>query len=343
MKKIVCGLFLIVLTSSAYAVKVKSIYEAEVAVQSQDESFREPALRQAFAQALTKVSGSSTVLENPNIRKALSQAKNNVQEFSYQPSGLVDQPYLLKVRFEPATLKKIIREAKAPLWDEDRPLILVLIAIDDGKHPAELLDASSAHPFLSLLKQSAYQRGLPLLLPLMDMNDLSQISLLEVQELNAAALQKTVDRYHCDGLLVGTISPKAQGYQSHWRLLLGKEQADWVVEAEAPQPLMSTLFNKMTSILSGRYAAVLTDSSPSDFSLTVKGVSEHDDFENLLRFLKHISLIKDLQIENIEGDAVVFHLAVQGSQQAFKQDASVGQHLQLESEGSNQITYLWVR
>jgi hypothetical protein len=106
---------------------------------------------------------------------------------------------------------------------------------------------------------------------------------------------------------------------------------------------MEGLMDKIISQLGGRYAAVLSDNLTASFNVVVKGVVQKDDFDDLMHFVKRMSLIKELEIENIRGDEVILHLAVQGTQKAFMQDASVGLHLQLQEEKENELTYLWVR
>lgn len=332
------------LVSTAHAVKMESIYGAEVPVASQNEQLRAKAMQQAFADTLIKASGSSTVLQNPVIKAALPQAKNNAEEFGYVPSNVLSAPFLLKVKFDAEAVKELLRQAKAPLWGENRPLILVWLVIEKADHTVDLVDNSSTNDFVVLLKKRADQRGLPLLLPVMDMTDLNQLSVADVRAMLVPALQKVSLRYHADGLLVGNIQQNDQGViQSHWKLIVGKDQGEWRFTNSVAKPGIEELIDKIAVMLGGQQTAVLSDQSIATFTLVVKGVAQQEDLHDLMRLMKHIPLIKSLEMGNIMGDKVMMYLTIQGGRQAFMQDAAVEQHLHLELEEGNELTYLWMR
>jgi hypothetical protein len=344
MKKLIIAILVSVfLQPAAFAMKVRSIYEGQVLVSSQNEQQRNQAIQEAFIQTLNKMSGSTTMGENPTIKAALPEAKNQVEEFSYAPSGQDGRPFLLKVQFDAKALKKLLRQAKAPIWDENRPLIMVWVAVDNPGHPAEVIDNQSTQEYALLLKKEALQRGLPIMLPMMDIAELNQISAADIRAKALPLLQKATERYHTDGLLMGNIEPKDKMLTGHWKLVLGQDHWDWDLSSETASGLIALLNEKLVNTLAGRYASVQTEKVSSSFTLVVKGVDQQDDFENMMHFMKHISLIKEMEIENITGDAVIMRLDVQGAQKAFMQEASVGQHLKLQIEKENELTYLWVR
>lgn len=344
MKKLIWGILLAgLMQQAAYAIKVKSIYEAEVPVSSQSEQQRAHAIQTAFIQTLNKMSGSADILQNPTIKAALPEAKNQVEEFGYVPSGQPALPFLLKVQFDAKALKKLLRQAKAPIWDENRPLVLVWLSVDLPGHPSEVIDNQSTNEYALLLKKDALQRGLPIMLPMMDITELNQVSAADIRTKSVDLLQKAAERYHADGMLIGNIEPKDKMLTGHWKLILGQDHWDWDLSSESAAGLVGLLNDKLVSTLAGRYASVQTEKVSSSFTLIVKGVDQQDDFENMMHFIKHISLIKEMEVENIKGDEVILHLAVQGAQKAFMQDASVGQHFKLQIEKENELTYLWVR
>lgn len=343
MKKIVFGVFLIIsFMPSAYAVKMNAIYQAEVLVASQAEKTREQGVQQAFAQVLTKVSGNPRILQNPSIQVALSQAKNNIQEFEYLPSGDRAAPFLLKVQFDPTAVKELLQKAQVPLWDENRPLILVWLAIADQKQRTELIADSSTNHFVDLLKKRAYQRGIPLLLPSLDMTDLNQVSVTDVVQMARLPLAKASQRYHVDGLLLGHLRYQNKLIKSDWQLILGQDQWQWQLESGLAAVMVEEVIDKMSNILSARYTAVSSDKALSAFTMVVTEVAQQEDLQKLMHFMKRLSLITALDIDSIQGNEVVMHLSVQGSRQLFIQEAAVEQHLHLESETDAQLTYRWV-
>ncbi|HSW71208.1 MAG TPA: DUF2066 domain-containing protein, partial [Gammaproteobacteria bacterium] len=174
MKKVIGALLMLALVwvLPAQAVKTKSIYEAEVPVSSQDAKLRDQAIQQAFVQTLMKMSGSNQILQNPSIRAVLANAGNEVDEFSYLPSQENGLPYILKVRFDAKAMKKILTEAKEPVWGENRSLILLWLTMETPGHAPEILDNQSNQEFAQFIKKEALKRGLPAMLPMMDISEL---------------------------------------------------------------------------------------------------------------------------------------------------------------------------
>ncbi len=343
MKNVVWVMVLALWVHAASAMKMESIYEAEVPVSSQDEQQRNQAIEQAFIQTLNKISGTADLLQNAAIKAAMPSSQKLVEEFSYLPSGLQATPFFLKVKFDPKSMRKLLRQAKEPIWDKNRPLVLVWLLVELPDHPPEIVDNQSNNEYGLLLKKQALQRGIPLLLPMMDLNELNEVSITDLRSRSLTVLQKASARYNSDGLLIGSIERQDKKLIGHFRLSVGQEQGDWELSGDTAPLLIEALSNKLATTLASRYASVQTEEISSSFLLVVKGISEQEDFENLLRFMKHISLIRQMEVENVLGDEVSFRLEVQGAQQAFMQEASVGQHLKLQMEKENELTYLWMR
>ena len=328
---------------AAYAIKVKSIYQAEVPVRSQDAQLREQAIQQAFIQTLNKMSGRTDMEHNATVKAALPEATNDVEEFGYVPSGIVGQPYLLQVQFDPKAMKELLQDAQAPIWDENRPLILVWLTVEGVGQGPDVIDNQSTHQFALLLKKEASQRGLPLLLPMMDLSEINAVSAADIRSKTVAPLQKAATRYNSDGILIGSVITKDKIVSGQWKLVLGANQWDWTLSSDSPAGLVSMLNDKLVKTLSERYAAVQTEDDITSLTLTVKGVAQQEDFENMLRFIRHISLIKQMEIEKVSGDLVVIDVDIEGAQSAFMQEVSVGQHMHLQLENDDELTYVWTR
>jgi len=342
MKKIFWLVILGVLAQTAFAIKLKTLNSAQVPVTAQSDQQKNQAVQQAFVQVLSKMSGSVDILKNPDIKAALPNAQKWVEEYGYVPSGLAATPYFLNVQFDTQAVRKLLRQAGIPIWDANRPLILVWMTVTAKGQLAEVADNHTNNEWVQLLKQAADQRGIPILLPIMDITELNQVSVDEVRAANLGdTLRKASQRYHSDGVLIGSIEQNGPLLQGHWKLIVGDDQWDWNFNGNSAAALIDQLANKMVNTLGERYAAVQTEKASSDLILIIKGIAQHEDFEHVMHFLKHITLIKAMEIENINGDSLILHVNVQGAQTAFMQEASVGQHLKLQLENGQELTYAW--
>lgn len=114
---------------NAFAVTVTDLYRVSVAVENQGDESRKLGIQWAFQQLLIKVSGSQDVLNNPTLIEASQNAERYVQGFSYQQDGFDEQIYL-QAWFSKALVVPLIKRAQAPIWGENRPLLLNWLAIE---------------------------------------------------------------------------------------------------------------------------------------------------------------------------------------------------------------------
>ena len=96
MKKLlwVIVLFICFPFTSALAVKVSSLYQAEIAVASQADDARVQAVKDGLLQVLIKMSGDPAINANPDIKQSLQRADYYVQEFSYSAPTTASSQYL---------------------------------------------------------------------------------------------------------------------------------------------------------------------------------------------------------------------------------------------------------
>jgi hypothetical protein len=124
-------LCLCLLSFNAFAVNVSDLYRISVAVDDQSEESRNLGVQWAFQQLLIKVSGYQEVLENPTLVQASQNALRYMQGFSYHKDSVDDQIYL-QAWFSKALLIPLMRRAKAPIWGDNRPLLLNWLAIESN-------------------------------------------------------------------------------------------------------------------------------------------------------------------------------------------------------------------
>lgn len=114
---------------NASAVNVSDLYRVSVAVDNQGDASRKQGIQRAFQQLLIKVSGSQNVLTNPTLIEASGNSERYMQGFSYQQDGFDEQVYL-QAWFSKALVVPLIKRAQAPIWGENRPLLLNWLAIE---------------------------------------------------------------------------------------------------------------------------------------------------------------------------------------------------------------------
>ncbi|HVY53566.1 MAG TPA: DUF2066 domain-containing protein [Gammaproteobacteria bacterium] len=344
MKKTILFLIFLGLLNSAYAFKMASIYTSESPVVNQDNTQRDLAVQKAFSETLVKVSGTPNVLTNPTVKAALSKAQSYVQEYSYLPSPKGTAPFLLKVEFDPNAIQELLSRSGMVVWSDERPLIVAwLLSNENEKHAPELIDNTSMNELAKLLDARAKSRGLPLLLPIMDATDLSQTSIADVQSMSISPLQKASVRYQAEGILVGNIQLINKKLQSRWKLAIGTKTWEWDINGDSASSIIESLIDKIIDVINNHEEKIAATNESYLIGVTVKGIAGQDDLNSLLSYVKHLPMIKKLTIENVSNDEVLLNLVVEGAKQTFMQKIASNQHLKLQLEEENNLTYLWIK
>ncbi len=328
--------------STAWAVKMTSLYQAEVPVMTQTDADREQAIKQGLIQVLIKVSGDFAIDKNPVIKSNLKRAAYFVQEYSYQPTN--DSQYILQIRFSKsdiATLLKKVKITTAPL-NEERPLTLVWLVYSKGEQ-SEIIGNESPGNLLTIMKQRGKSYGLPLIFPMMDMTDMDKVTVLDVHKPDISLLQAAGKRYAPDALLIGRIDESDNMFRSEWQLVLGGNQWNWIISNEKIDNIIATVLSQVSQTLAKQYVEKIV--SPSSLlELEVANVKERDDLINLMDYLKKLTQVKQVELAQVSGDTVSLSVEVQGSMSNFEQNPTMNQHLILKSQDTtkNKLVYEWV-
>ncbi len=348
MKKIavLCGILYFLSANAALAVRVTTLYQGVLPVASQSAAERNQLASEALQQVLIKVSGNNNILNRPEIKDHLSAASTFMQEFSYASApNLPDRtkPYLLQLNFDPDGINKLLRDAGAPIWGQNRPLLLIWLAYETKDHPVEIIGADSPNPLSVIVKQNTDRRGVPVLFPAMDVQDLEQVSANDVVTINLPKLTAAAKRYGSDAILAGQIQQNATGYTTQWKLIMGNDQWGWTITGKTLPDIMAAMADHVADTLAGRYATVITNTVQSNFTMKITGVAEAEDFVQVMNYIKHLTPVSDVELEQISGSDMLLSVSLRGSQESFTQALSVGQKLTPVTNDNKQamLVYQW--
>jgi len=351
MHKLFCialSLSLLAVSPLALAVRVHSIYQAEIPVASQSAKDKAAAAQIGIAQVLIKVSGNSHALEdNLSLKGNLAHADDLVQQYSYSATKGPDKtlPYSLKMQFDPEVINKMLRESGTAVWGQNRPLVLVWLALETPAHPLDIVDSSTVD-IQNLLTQTSKERGLPMILPMLDVAELAQVSVTDIISKAVPNLQHVSQRYQSDGILIGHVTQTNGDYASQWQLILGTDQWSWDVSGKNLQEIFSGIVDNIADTLAGRFATVVTNTVQSQITLRVAGIKEQADLLQLMKYLQHLTPVADVQLKGVSGNQVMLDISLRGTKQAFVQAATVGKKLTPDAGASSpddSLQYKWVQ
>lgn len=222
-----------------------SLYSASVPVLSQSIDERTEAAKEGLKQVITKLTGTSSVIEsNPDIKQELQRAAYYLQSFNYQLASISASQHTLNLYFNPHDIDYLLAKESIPIWHGKRPTLLLWLTYQDAGSD-QIISDDTVDELLPQLSAYAAQRGLPLVLPLMDTQELSYISERNPKEIPLASFEALSKRYVYDALLVGYLVQADKRWQGRWTLVNKNTVLEWEETGSDANLLVANMLNEV--------------------------------------------------------------------------------------------------
>jgi hypothetical protein len=300
----------------AVAVEVATLYTAQVTLDEQEDDPRSAAYRSALEIVLLRVSGSELAADPELIDLLFPNPASYIVQF--RPGA----EETLWVSFDGEAIENALREAGQTVWDSDRPLTLVWLAVDWGEGEREIIgaddpdfgdDAARSIDRYRLLRQrvvdTAERRGLPIIFPLLDTEDLQAVSFSDIWGGFDEPLLAASGRYEVDSILVGRFRP-GSSQRNQWNYYFSGEERNWFGEPELA-------VNLLADALAAEFA--VSGSAPLEsVDLVVAGVESIRAFGSLQALLSELTIVETLAIREVAGDRIVYRVDVRGGAERLR-------------------------
>lgn len=347
MKKLWFILLMLVFVAcnKAFAVKMDSLYQAEIPIPAQTDDLKAQAITEGFLEVLIKLSGDPTITNNPVIKENLGRADYYVHELSYSPATTDSSQYHIRIQYDPDDVNRLLKRAGIAYWGATRPLILVWLVVKTPKYTQIISNEIPGSIFKSIRDQGR-KYGIPLIFPMMDMADLSQVSPDDVGNMNLSLLKEAAKRYSPDAILIGWLTQGDDGnYKSEWQLILDKQhQWRWASTSQSANSIMGSIMNQVSQTLAKQYVEKAPDAPELWVKLEVINVTEREDLNQLLKYLKQLSPVREVKLMEVSSDVVELSVRIRGSLASFMNNAILGKRLslKLQDRADNKLVYVWV-
>lgn len=345
----------LVLAGPAHAVEVSGLYDTEVAVVSTELSDRAPAIKRALSRVLVKVTGDAATASRSEVAGLLEEAQSYVQQFKYREVDGARTPFRLAVSFDDSALNGSLNRLSLPVWGRDRPATLAWIAIEEGGK-RYLVGSDQRSLARTTLEQVARQRGVPLILPLLDVADQNSIRVADVTGGFGDSIEAASQRYQPEAILVARTSAVADNFwRADWQLSGGGEQITWQTEGENINSVLSRGINGLADRLAQRLATQAVQAAPAtqlaaatvattiepavavapqnaDLVIAVAGVDSLEDYARVDAYLQNLGSIDAHWPYEFDGSSVSFRVELNGESGELERVISLGGTLSRASE-----------
>lgn len=321
-----------------------SLYTARVEVSDRSAAEQSRAMQRALQVVLLKVTGDRDTARRAASSTAFRRPGDFVQQYRYisdRKAG--SEPALwFEARFDRQAVDNGLRGEGLQLWGQERPSVLVWLAVQESGR-RYLVAGDQGEEVGEALQQAAQQRGLPLLFPLHDAQDQSQISFADVWGAFQPQIMAASARYQASSVLSGRLERRSGNYwRGSWSLEFGGKRSHWDTDGRTPSEAVGLAIDQVADRMARQLAIRASSSSEDDtsVSLIVEGVNSLADYARTLRYLQSLTAVRQVAVREIAGDRVDFSLDLQGSKQSLDRAVDVGRVLRAISEQPQRVYQL---
>lgn len=312
----ILALLLLIVSPSVWSIQVEDLYVAEVLVPEKSQNPLPRGAREGLTEVLIRISGTTAVVTSQILRTALANVDDYYYQYSFDSTdktlkvdGEEVPARLLRIHFEPSAVARLLRRGGFPVWGSNRPTTLLWIALDDGTG-RRLVAESDPGELIPALQRQARRRGLPLLYPLLDLEDDANISPAAVWGFFLDRVVEASRRYNPDSILTGRVQRRDDGtWSAHWSWHIENRWKNIDDTAPDVDTLAAHIIDRLADDLVDRYAI---GSSRGFVWLQVENVDSLEDYAGASQYLSQLMPILDSQVTEVKGDEVLFRLDTEG-------------------------------
>lgn len=338
----ICTLF-VALPSYADAFEY---FRARVAVQDQSKSQRNLAAKEGLAQVLTRVSGVVEVGTSPNLQAHMAKASSYIDQFKYEleRDQWGDKKEYLSMTFSPRVIENMLQNAGLPFWPINRPKVLVWLVEDQADSGKQLVNDGES-PVVASLQVAAIQRGVPLVFPLLDLDDQLAMSPDSLWELDEQAILDASERYSVDTVLVGRYTQTSAGqWWATWQFFHRGESHLYDLREENVEQLGLFAMAPLADYLSGLYAIKASPEGAPRLIVQIDEVYGFADYRGVMNYLASLAAVRQFSLDLLSGSSLLLSVDLTGELEQFNNAISLDEKLRGEEfQASPQAPWMAVQ
>lgn len=332
----------------AQATVVNNLYEVSLPCQSQSDAERQQLFKQGMQEVLNRISVEPELHRYPAISAALDRAVDYVDLYGYEGDHL-------SIRFNADAIRPLVQKTGQSTWGQNRPSVIVWLAIEEEQQ-RRLIGQETDPTLQAKMLEMAKKRGIPIVLPQMDLEDINAVSTSDIWGQYPSVLQQASMRYGTKAILVGRLQNKGENqWEASWQWLTDKEPFAWENTGTSVDALLADGFDRMTTQLKDNYtaknaAAVQAGASAQKTILIgISNVRSVEDYVKVENYLESLDSISSVNVQQVLGDRAIFEVQPRKNQNTQTLMQAIGLDQQLMSLGAHDpnfqevdMAYRWV-
>lgn len=316
----------------AAAVELDDLYDVRVEVDGQGDDERERGFLDGLEQVIVRASGRSDVLAEPEVEPILDDPAGYIQTYRYRsiPDGEREDAeeeddsasHYLEMSFNDERLARDLRESGVVMWGGRRPEILLWVAVEGGRD-RYIIGADDGADARAELRRHAQRRGLPLLFPLLDVEDQGRVDFIDIRARFLDAVAEASERYRAEVMLVGHVEQRAEAdWSAEWTLVADDREIRWEGTGRTRDEALGSGVGGATDRLAEMMAG--QEGEETSLYITVEAVETMSDYTRVADYLAGLVRVRSAEVDRVSADRARFRVRLQGRPQDLERTLSLG-------------------
>ncbi len=336
-QKLFCLLLLsLSLLQPATAVTVEDLYTIELPVADQTTSLRLDTFKEAFMLVIVKLSGSDDALKSPAFKRPIEGSSRYVKQFSYITRESEDQQDLsgnllyLRIDFDQRLIESLLRDNNFPIWGRERPGSLFVVSYDVNE-TIRMVAEDNTPNVVELLDAAAARQGLPVLFPLMDLEDISLVRVGDVISRHFEKIGIMATRYTPDVLVVGQIIGRSdEAWIGDWEVRFLDQIFKWQFKGSSKELVIDQVVKHLARILALEYALEDHKSLRQDLLMSVSAMPGIQSLISVRQYLQSLNVVDSVRVSSIDKDVVTYRIKLRNEVEDLQRLIEFGEVLEQE-------------
>ena len=283
---ILCGIFI----QPSYAMVINHLYEAQLPLN--DSNNEETYVRQGLHQVILKVTSNHSALSNPILQEALDNPKQFLQKYAVESGQM-------HVVFNPNEIDKLLKKADIAIWGHNRPVIMLWLAVAKNQG-CNLISSESEVALTQTIQEIAKTYGIPVLLPLLDLEDVTALTVSDVWNNESDVMLNASKRYGSETFISAQIHQNENlEWSANWTLFIGEQQWNWMNHnVELPALILEGTQEGTTRIVD-YYAVNEAELFNQTFLIEVVGIKNLKSYSSVKHYFENLEPVESVTINEI--------------------------------------------
>ncbi|MGN2672470.1 DUF2066 domain-containing protein [Aliivibrio fischeri] len=317
MLRILC-LLMCMVAGSVFAQQQNDLYHTEVQLTGSDKA-ENIAKQEGLVNVLIKVSGQTDIAQNEVIKKALTQSDRYVTQMSFVEYD--DAPRAMKLGYNSKMVLNLLTQSEQSIWETPRKSVLVWI-VNEYNYQRSIIWEQSNNSLITRIKEAANERGLPVMFPVGDFDDVTSIEIPDLWGNFKKPIADASERYNPQAILV----VKVRGNSSSWTLF---DTTPQYLPTTSTKPLegresgavqLADMVNNVSDYFAKKYTKNLGAVVSQSEMISIEGVHSTRAFFTIEKQLKQLNSVASVQVDTIQGNKVTYTLNLLGDFEQFNQE-----------------------